>query len=468
MPTAILTTVGAFRSALVAADNAFAWLVDPREHDFRAAMKAVPPPPPPEKRVALAVPPPAPVYGEAFEENGGALVAKPASRKVARGQKVPLMAWKEIDDLRGALADNRNALHRLSLDHASRDAEEKVMAKTGEQAVTTRQKTLRKLREKMDAAPAARAARLAELHAQVRAASAALEELRAAESLGREAAEQEERVAWEGAEERAASYAADAAREQAAAEAAEEEEASAIYRLRERLAHLEDDHAGTAGGGAPAPSRRQLLGLRRDELTSRRVAVSPFTHEPPRALGGRLAAMRRGGRMKLRGLSGGAGGGAGGEVMVRLSEDRPPAMLVRGTTPSGEVSLALPLSRCIRICIGRAEDHTLPWAFPVTLEQLGAPPAPPPDASEHLCLTLLFAPDAAVADAAAVAPSMAASGAALAVHLVATNRVQLEDWYLGCQPLAALWPGDRVAPGVLRWRALRLRARRERARKGRV
>ena len=45
------------------------------------------------------------------------------------------------------------------------------------------------------------------------------------------------------------------------------------------------------------------------------------------------------------------------------------------------------------------------------------------------------------------------------MQLVASGRAQLEDWYMGLQPLANLWPSDRIAPGALRWRWLRLRQR---------
>ena len=47
----------------------------------------------------------------------------------------------------------------------------------------------------------------------------------------------------------------------------------------------------------------------------------------------------------------------------------------------------------------------------------------------------------------------------IAMHLIASSRAQLEMWYMGCQPLAGLWHADRIPPGMLRWRALRLRCR---------
>ena len=115
------------------------------------------------------------------------------------------------------------------------------------------------------------------------------------------------------------------------------------------------------------------------------------------------------------------------------------------------LSLSLPLAACVRLCIGRAEDPTLPWAFPTLLERTGAPPPPPPSDEEHRCLTLLFA--------SPPTGGGGADGEPLAVHLIAASHQQLEAWYLGCQPLATLWPSDRVAPGTLRWRALQLQAR---------
>ena len=212
------------RLRVSAADSAFAWLVDPQQHEHTG--KPVPPPPRPEPLVHfdLEPSPRPPTYGAAFEDPpspmpafespqkhpaetyDGALVenagqqlhlqqggrAKPKSR-VRTGR---LLDWREIDELRGALRENEVSLHRLSLDLASREVQVDQAAKQGESLVLEKQKTLRRLREVVDAAPQKREARLSELHAAVHAASAALDEARSAVVLARKAAAEEERIGW--------------------------------------------------------------------------------------------------------------------------------------------------------------------------------------------------------------------------------------------------------------------------------
>ena len=83
--------------------------------------------------------------------------------------------------------------------------------------------------------------------------------------------------------------------------------------------------------------------------------------------------------MRLRGLSGVSAGGIGGiEVIVRLSDARPPHLVIEAASESEHLllPLALPIARCVRLCVGRAEDVTLPWAIPHTLEHIGGPPPP--------------------------------------------------------------------------------------------
>ena len=210
LPTTLLATAGVARMALMAADNAFSWLTEPREHDERARVRgSVPPPPPPEQlvrfaRAEVAAPTYARPYGEPLTPDGAMVEQRPPRMPhgldgVGRRGGAKL-EWKEIDELRLALGENETAVQRLSLDLASRAVEEQAIVEQGEELVAHRQSALRALRERVDAMPQERAARLAELHAAVHAASAALEEAKAAEVMGREAKAEEERILWEGSE----------------------------------------------------------------------------------------------------------------------------------------------------------------------------------------------------------------------------------------------------------------------------
>lgn len=149
------------------------------------------------------------------------------------------LQWKEIDELQSALSENDQSLRRLSTDLAQKDAESQAIIGEGEAALAERRAALRSLREAVDAAPAKRAATLEELHRQVHAAAAAVDAARQAISRAHEGAAEDDRIAWEGAEERAAAFAAECARENASAEAAEAEGISILGTLAERLASAE-------------------------------------------------------------------------------------------------------------------------------------------------------------------------------------------------------------------------------------
>lgn len=110
LPQPLVAAAGALRSALVAADNAFGWLVDPSEHEHRVSLKRVPPPPRPERLERPAVPP-RPLCGSAAltaaqpsAEDGALLVPQPLGGRGAH------LEWREIGELRGALSDNEAAL----------------------------------------------------------------------------------------------------------------------------------------------------------------------------------------------------------------------------------------------------------------------------------------------------------------------------------------------------------------------
>ena len=74
-------------------------------------------------------------------------------------------------------------------------------------------------------------------------------------------------------------------------------------------------------------------------------------------LKGRLAGMRNGATMRLRGISGGEGLSTGGsssimqDVVVRLSDDRPPQLQVQPAAMAApsDLSISLPMSRCVRL-----------------------------------------------------------------------------------------------------------------------
>jgi hypothetical protein len=108
--TPLLAAAGAVRSALVAADSAFAWLVEP-QHEHRVALKPVPLPPRPEPLQHATL------FSQADGGEGTLVVPKP---RAGRGT---LIEWREIRELNAALSDNTAALHRLSLELASRDVE---------------------------------------------------------------------------------------------------------------------------------------------------------------------------------------------------------------------------------------------------------------------------------------------------------------------------------------------------------
>jgi hypothetical protein len=226
---------------LCAADDAFAWLADARGDP----PPAVHPPPRPEsltdagrrhrRRQRMLQWTAAPSGGDA---------SSPASR----ASHAPKIEWKEIGELHSALSENDQALRRLSTDLASRDADAQALMGQREAALAERRATLRALRERVDAAPGRRAAKLEALHKQVHAAAAAVDAARQAVSRGHEQAADEDRVAWEDAEERAAAFAAECARETASAEATEAEGIALLGKLAERLAGaevaLEQGHLG--------------------------------------------------------------------------------------------------------------------------------------------------------------------------------------------------------------------------------
>jgi hypothetical protein len=426
MPSPLTLAAAAGHALLGAADDLFAWIADPR---VPATQERVPAPPRPE-----------PIHRGRRADG---------DRRRVRGMPLHSLEWKELNELRLALGENQQSVKRLSLDLASRSVEAQTIVERNEVALADRRTAYRLLRERVDAAPAARAQRLEELHAQAHAAGAALDEARAAVALSREAARADEQLAWQGAEERAAAFAADCARETAHAEAAERESLASLRRLAERLVRAEDELASSVGN-APR-SRRVQLGARRDELATRRVATTRFTHERPAVLQRRLQAMHKGAMFTLRGSSlEELNCDDGAVVSLRLSDERPPSLLVDGVAPLS-CSLSLPLTHCVRICIGRAEDASLAWTFPELIERLGSIPPAAPRAREHLCFTLLFA-------RAPTGPH-AEAGVPLALHLMAAAPSQLEDWLMGMQPLSGLWPTDKVSPATLRWRALRLRMR---------
>ena len=149
------------------------------------------------------------------------------------------LEWKEIGELRAALSENDESLRRLSIDLAQKDADAQAAMGQGEAVLAERRATLRALRDAVDAAPGKRAATLEELHKQVHAAAAAVDAARTAISRAHEGAAQEDRVAWEGAEERAAAFAAECARESASADAAEAEGIAVLGTLAKRLASAE-------------------------------------------------------------------------------------------------------------------------------------------------------------------------------------------------------------------------------------
>lgn len=215
---------GSTRAFLTAADDTFAWLADARGDP------AAPVPAPPRPEVARGGHPRRPRSRQIQQWTGGAGGEAGVTTK---------LAWKEIGELQAALSENDESLQALSLSLASRDAESQDIVEKGEAALGERREKLRALRDKLDAAPAARAARLEELHAQVHAAAAAVDAARKAVTHGHEAAAEEDRIAWEGAEERAAEFAAECAREEAAAEAAEANGIAILGTLAERLARAE-------------------------------------------------------------------------------------------------------------------------------------------------------------------------------------------------------------------------------------
>ena len=144
-------------------------------------------------------------------------------------------------------------------------------------------------------------------------------------------------------------------------------------------------------------------------------------------------------------------------MRLRLSDERPSALLIEadGGAASADAGaaaaalplpLSVPLSRCVRLCVGRAEDRRIPWALPSLLEALQLPPPPPPPAgAAHLCLTVLIsghsgggAAEVGAAEVGAAEP--AAEGSVeqpMALHLVAASRAQLEDW--SAHPPAWVW-----------------------------
>ena len=151
-----------------------------------------------------------------------------------------ILPWKELQDLHAAIGENDAALQRLTLDLAGRDAEAQAKAGQGEAAIAERHAVLQRLREQVDAAPAARGKRLENLHAEIHAAAAKVESMRKEIAQRQKAASAADRIAWEGAEERAAALAAECARENAAADAAEAERLKKLGELVEALARQEE------------------------------------------------------------------------------------------------------------------------------------------------------------------------------------------------------------------------------------
>ena len=393
------------RQWFCAVDNAFSWLAEPHESQ---PPSRVPPPPPPERR------------NEAL------------SRHTIRDGQSSL-EWKEIAELRLALAENAASQHGLALELKSKDVEAQALARSGEQELQGKQEALRELRERVDTVPAARAQCLEELHAQLHAATAELEAARVALASERADAADAERAEWQVAEESVAKLAAEAARETRAAEAAEAAALESIGKQTAKLARFESS-LGDAALGTLAASRRARAAVVRDELTMRRVAAPRFSHEPPALLARRLATMRRGTRFTRR--HGGDAEGEG-ELELRLSSDRPPRLLLA----DGEAPLVL--GDCVRVCVGPVE-----WLHPELLEAVGAPlPPPPPDGRAHLCVSLLFG---SAHNEAPPSPPL---------HLVGHSLADLEAWVLGLQPLCSVSPAERVSAARLRWKVLRACAR---------
>ena len=156
----------------------------------------------------------------------------------------------------------------LSIELASKDVESQAVAQQGEVDLRRKQAELRELRARVDAAPAERASRLSELHARVHGAQASLEEARRRLSSAHASLAAEDRAAWDGAEERVAALAAQAAAETAAAQAAEEAALTALSRLVERIARLEEV-LGEESVAPLAASRRAAAALVVGELTGR-------------------------------------------------------------------------------------------------------------------------------------------------------------------------------------------------------
>lgn len=492
-PSVLQRAVGGVVSAFCAVDDAFTWLA---KHPSTAAKDLQAPP---------LAPLPRPESRE-YPLQSSALSKRPP-RAAPRS-----LRWKELGELRAALSENESSLQRMSFELASRDVQAQSLVERAQEALLDRQAQLRQLREIVDSAPEARAARLSSLHARVHAAHAALEAAKAEVMVGRETAAERERVAWEGEEERAAALAAECAREAAEAEALEAETLRTIGRFAERIARAEEavvvhgvdgvDSGGETTAQAPGSvvrstpvSRRGLVSA---EQTSRRVAFSRFTHERPARLHPRLLTMRAGVRMQLRGpLRHNAETAASAastraapvasdaqRVVVRLGAEQPPWLHVEVAPSAGTLArtapqqapaslstslFAAPLATCTRLCFGPAESAAVPWAIVPLLQSFDArpPPCPPSRGSQALCMTLVFADSAAAGGSALKGsatvedgpPSNGTAAGALspvALHLVATSRADLEDCFLGVQALSALWPTDRLPPGKLRWRWLRL------------
>ena len=394
-----------------AVDQSFMWFAE------RPTEPLVPPPPCPERR-----------WG-----------ANPRPDRHA-----PHLVWLEVGELRSAVLENVQSQKVLSHELRSKDEEAQALARCGEDQLHSKQEQLQQLRERVDHAPVGRARRLEDLHSRLRAASAAVQDARSVVDVDRGQAVAVERAEWLAAEERVARLAAEAARESSVAEAAENAMLHDLSKHVEHLARLEDA-MGDAAVVPLAASRRARAALMRDELLERRVSVPRRTHEPPAVLGRRLAALRRGNQLTHRGPSaqGDAHNGIIDHLWLRLSDDRPPRLLLADGT-------ALPLTQCCRIVVGPAERFA-----PQLLEALRSPPPPrPPNGRAHLCFTLLFrsietleAPGGEATEARAPPP----------LHLVAPNSAVLLDWVLGLQPLCSVWPADRLSAARVRWRSLRVR-----------
>ena len=189
------------------ADSAFVWLTEPSD-----TLTRVPAPPRPEQRTRRA------------------------------DHRARSLDWRELGELRAALSENVESQGQglRTPPMSGTDVDAQAQAEKGEASLREKQALLRRLRDQIDAAPAAREERLRDLRGMV---SQRADELEAAqrELAGLRAASTEaEKREWDEAEAAAASLAAEAAKEQEAADAADAGVLESHARLVERIARLEE------------------------------------------------------------------------------------------------------------------------------------------------------------------------------------------------------------------------------------